>query len=379
MNASESLDQLLGLVARHSDLEHVKEVDDRYRSALNYEPLNPPPLVVQAAYGKVLELPAPWNTFQHCSYRETFEDPAAMLQNMLLDCVVPGLLLKDDSPLAIRNNHGTIQVASALGGQWMLHENNFPWVTPFISREKLVALAQDAGGINLQAGILPSSFRTLEFYRTKLAQFPPCDRVIQISMPDLQGPINTAEQLWGSEIFLAFEDDHELFGQLCSRIVNGMIAMAKYYRALAADRLDPFANTQHGYMIPGRLLIRDDTAIMLSPETYANFVRPHDARLLKEIGTGSIHFCGNGRHLIPKMLEIPDLRGLDFGQSEMMDMTVIYTVCRERKVVLTRIRPSREDLISGKAKRDFPTGVVFVYEARDFNDAREVVRAYYSN
>ena len=379
MNTSESLDQLLGLVARHSDLEHIKKVDDRYRRALNYEALSQPPLVVQAAYGKILELPAPWNTFQRYSYRETFEDPAAMLQNMLLDRVVPGLLLKDDSPLAIRNNHGTIQVASVLGGQWMLHENNFPWVAPFISREKLVALAQDASEINLQAGVLPPSFRTLKFYREKLAQFPPCDRAIQISLPDLQGPIDTAEQLWGSDIFLAFEDDHELFGQLCSRIVNGMIAMAKQYRALATDRLDPFANTQHGYMIPGRLLIRNDTAIMLSPETYANFVRPHDARLLKEIGTGSIHFCGNGRHLISKMLEIPDLRGLDFGQPEMMDMAAIYTACRERKVVLTHIRPSREDLISAKAKQCFPAGVVFVYEARDFNDAREVARAYYSN
>ena len=78
------------------------------------------------------------------------------------------------------------------------------------------------------------------------------------------------------------------------------------------------------------------------------------------------------------LLEIPDLRGLDFGQPEMMDMPALYAACRERKVVLTHIRPSHEDLISGQAKRDFPTGVVFVYEARDFNDARQVVRAYYS-
>lgn len=127
-----------------------------------------------------------------------------------------------------------------------------------------------------------------------------------------------------------------------------------------------------------RLLIRNDTAIMLSPETYARFIRPHDARLLKEVGAGSIHFCGNGRHLIPPLLEIPDLRGLDFGQPEMMDIAARYRICRERHIVLTHLRPSREDLISGRAKRNFPTGVVFVYEARDFSDAREVVRAYYA-
>lgn len=36
----------------------------------------------------------------HC--REAFDRPEAMLQNMLLDRVLPGLLLKDDNPLAIR-------------------------------------------------------------------------------------------------------------------------------------------------------------------------------------------------------------------------------------------------------------------------------------
>jgi hypothetical protein len=37
------------------------------------------------------------------------------------------------------------------------------------------------------------------------------------------------------------------------------------------------------------------------------------------VGGGSIHFCGNGQHLIEPMLQISDLSGLDFGQSAMMD------------------------------------------------------------
>ena len=117
---------------------------------------------------------------------------------------------------------------------------------------------------------------------------------------------------------------------------------------------------------------------MLSPDIYQQFVLPHDARLLKEIGKGSIHFCGDGSHLIEKMLEIPDLCGLDLGQPHMMDIGTIYDLCREGKVAITHLLPSREDLVSGKARSDFPTGCVFVYYAEDYEDARQVVSDYQS-
>ena len=198
-------------------------------------------------------------------------------------------------------------------------------------------------------------------------------------MSDLQGPLDTAEQLWGSDIYYAFSDDPELIGLLLARVVRTMLSAEKKCRQLTLDRLDPNANTQHGYEIHGRLLIRNDSAIMLSPSTYAEFVRPHDARVLREVGGGSIHFCGNGQHLIEKMLDIPDLRGLDFGQPELMDARSIYAMCRERKVAVTNLNPSRDDLLSGKAARDFPTGCVFVYHTDRVDDAREVVQAYRSN
>lgn len=94
---------------------------------------------------------------------------------------------------------------------------------------------------------------------------------------------------------------------------------------------DPVAMMQNrllGSVVPGRLLIRNDSAIMLSPQMYAEQVRPHDQRLLLAVGGGSQHFCGNGQHLI------------------------------------------------GHARRRFPTGVVFTCEPRDFDDAREVVETF---
>ena len=115
---------------------------------------------------------------------------------------------------------------------------------------------------------------------------------------------------------------------------------------------------------------------MLSREMYEAFVRSHDARVLQQVGSGSIHFCGNGQHLIEKMLGIPDLKGIDLGQPELMDVNTIYAMCREQHAAVTNLNPAREDLVSGKATHDFPTGCVLAYLTNDIDDAREVIRAY---
>jgi hypothetical protein len=113
------LDRLLAMLADHVDLRHCAEVDARYRAALRGEEVDHAPLVVQADFGDVLRLPPPWDAFRRYSYRETFQHPAAMMQNMLLDRVVPGVLLKDDNPLAIRAVRGdcdSCRVMSSLRG-----------------------------------------------------------------------------------------------------------------------------------------------------------------------------------------------------------------------------------------------------------------------
>ena len=366
------LDLLLKLVAEHVDLDHCRAVDERYRRALAYEEVDRPPLTVQADFGAEFELPEPWNRFERYPYRESFENPAAMLQNQLLGRVVSGLVLKDDNPLASRADHGTIQIGSVLGGQWMLHEDNFPWIAAV---DNIDAIAY-GDQLHLEKSVLPRSLETLDFYREKLQEHPPCAEAIQISMPDLQGPMDTGDLLWGSKVFFSFRDNPDVLKKLLGRIVETMLDIAARFRPYTRNRLDPVANTQHGYVIPGRLLIRNDSSIMLSPAMYAEFIRPHDARVLKEMGTGSIHFCGNGQHLIKRMLEIPDLRGFDLGQPNLMDVAAIYANCKESKVAITNLNPSRDDLVSGKARDNFPTGAVFVYLTKNMADAAEVVRRY---
>ena len=371
------LDELLRRVSDEIDTEHCQRVDVRYRRALTWEPVDYPPLVVYATWPATMQLPPPWDRFEHFPYGTAFDHPEMMLQNQLLDRVVPGLVLKDDGPLAIRADHGAIQVAGVLGGRWVLTGDNSPWIEPIQSRDVLRQIATDRTSIDLEGGNLKLSLETLRFYHEKLKQFPPCGDWIQVSMPDLQGPMDTAEQLWGSEMFVGFYESPDLVASLMARIVDTMLVLAETYRPLTVDRLDPVGNTQHGYVFPGRLLLRGDSCIMISPQMYAEQVRPHDARLLRDIGGGSIHFCGNGEHLIPAMLAIEQLRGLDFGDSFKMNLGSIYARCAERRVAITNLNLPREDMISQKAHKDYPTGAVMRYQTRSIEDAREVLTAWH--
>jgi hypothetical protein len=371
----QQLDRLLKLIDTHIDPDRCRMVDERYRRALACEDTDRPPLVIQSGFGMSWTLPPPWDAFTTYSYRQAFDDPAAMLQNQLLDRVVPGLILGDDNPLAIRNDHGTVQIASRLGGNWNMHENDYPWVKPLNSRNAVQAVIE-GNDEDYNDEIRTHSVETLTFYHEQLSRFPQCARFIQVSLPDLQGPMDTAEQLWGGELLIALLDEPDLVNALMARIIEVMLDTVGVYRPLTSDRLEPLANTQHGYTIPGRLLVRNDSAILVSPQTYRDTIGPVDGQLLSAAGGGSIHFCGNGEHLIEAFLEVPEVRGIDVGQSSMMDMDRLFAACCERRVAVTNIQPGRSELISGEAIERFPTGAVFVYLTEDLDDAAEVIAAY---
>ena len=77
-----------------------------------------------------------------------------------------------------------------------------------------------------------------------------------------------------------------------------------------------------------------------------------------------------------RSLEIPDLRGIDLGQPDMMDTKLMYKMCSEKKVAITSMKPTKEDLVRGRAIQEYPTGAVFLYNTEDVEDAKDVVNKY---
>ena len=84
----------------------------------------------------------------------------------------------------------------------------------------------------------------------------------------------------------------------------------------------------------------------------------------------------NFGHLADAYLELPSIRSLDFGQSEMNDVETIYAKAAAKRIALIRVAVSEEELVSGRAREQFPTGAVLIHRAESFESARRVARSY---
>lgn len=369
MNAR--LAALLRQLADTLDPAQERAITERHRAALSYEPVERLPLVVSYP----LPPDDPWQPYPH---HEIFDDPEKMLFNELVSAwdthLIYRPLVGDDLPATIRANFGTVLVASAFGARAEQVEDNPPWVRPFTSRAELAA-ALSRGPVNLTAGWLPAVVERYRFYRDVLALYPPLPDVIRLVLPDLQGPVDTLEMLCGSALYADLIEDPDFVAQALATLAAAQVALARQLAPLVNDGPTGFSH-QHGFMIRGRILLRDDSAIMVSPRMYRQQIAPHDERVLAELGGGGIHSCGNFMHNVGAMLALPSLHCLDFGQSPLNDVDAIYAQAKERRIALVRVQVTAEELRSGEIVWRFPTGVSLLYAAPSFEAARAAVAAY---
>lgn len=366
------IDSLLNAVAARVRPEALRRRDERLLAALRFETVDRPPIVARAVYPDRFVLPKPWSRYRRFTAAEAFTRPEAMLTNELLEHVVPSLLIGDDHPLAIRANFGTIQTAAALGASWTRCGDQPPWVEPLTAREKIERLVYDERAVADET-VRDKTCACMRFMLEATQSRPPLHEALQIAMPDLQGPLDVAEQFWGADVFMAMHDNDPLLQGLLSTIAGAIAELESTYRPLSRDRLYPAAVAQHAWVIPGTLLLRCDSAIMVSGPMYRDAVLGIDAALLGRLGGGSLHFCGNGEHLLPELLEPESVRGLDLGQSETMDLDRLYAIACEYRKPLLGVRVTPEQLREGDVIRRFPTGVIFSLMTDDVEKASAVI------
>jgi hypothetical protein len=77
-------------------------------------------------------------------------------------------------------------------------------------------------------------------------------------------------------------------------------------------------------------MLRDDSAMNLSPAMFAEFIRPYDQRLLDHFGGGAIHYCGRGDHYLPLVAEMPGVTAINLSQPECNDMERVFEFTVDR-------------------------------------------------
>lgn len=268
-------------------------------------------------------------------YNDTFIDR----EKMLLSQLCPAFLhyaTGDDYPLGIRANYGTVILPSILGARWQLTDNSMPWAHHLEGRDDIRRLI-DAGIPASRSGLGAACLDTANYYREVLSAYPGLAGAVRIYHPDLQGPFDVAHLLWGPDIFLALYDCPEMVHELLGLVTQTYIAWLKQWKVALGEEN---AWTVHWNIWQrGGVMLRDDTAVMLSAKQYREFVQPYDQQVLDVFG-GCIHFCGRGDQFVGDMTQSSHLYGLNITQPELNNMTRIWEMCQTRQIVLLDINES---------------------------------------
>jgi hypothetical protein len=364
------LAQLLDHLAATLTTEREGEIEDLHRRALSWEPVKRLPLI--------FSYPVPSRTFAPYPHWEALSDPEKMLFNELVSAWGTSICYRsevgDDLPCTIRANFGTVIIASLFGARIEQVDDNPPWARNFETRDQFVnALKCDP--LDYTQGWCPRVIERYEIYRAALAVYPALARVIKLVLPDLQGPLDTVELLRGSELYFDLRQDPDLVADALTKTAAAQIGFARHLSPYLTDGADGWTH-QHGFVIRGPVLLRVDSAIMISPAMYREQIAPHDERVLRELGGGGLHSCGDIRHHAGTYLNLPSLQCLDLGQPHLNDLDRLYASARDRRVPLLRVAVSEDELTSGSVLRRFPTGVSLLHAAKSLEDARRIMDAY---
>lgn len=236
--------------------------------------------------------------------------------------------------LNVRANYGVGILPTVFGARMFFMDeeaNCLPNVWPLGGEDRMRALL-DAGMPDLSTGLGCKVFEAGERFANIAATYPKIGRYVHTYHPDLQGPMDVCELLWGSEIFLALVDQGDLVHQCLQRVTDTYVAFMNKWNAIAPPR--ETYNAHWGMLMKGCVAIRDDSAMNLSPTMFREFIVPYNQRLLREFGGGLDHFCGRGDHFVSALAELDGLTAVNLSQPEYNDMETIFRSTVDRGIKL---------------------------------------------
>jgi hypothetical protein len=306
----------------------------------------------------ILEAPLPHDApFQPLPHHEIFRDPGRMLYNELVHGFRTSIAMRDrwpdDLPLTVRANFGTVLIASMFGARVEQIGENPPWI-----RHEEPPSLQDIAGrdpLDFSQGWVPRAIETMEAYHDILRRWPELYEMIHIVLPDLQGPLDNLGLVRGSTMFLDLAANPDEADAALTTMATAQIGLARDLAQVVRDG-PPGYSHQHGLMIRGNILLRNDSLVMVSPAMYRNQLARHDERVLSELGGGGLHSCGKIDHLAAELLRLPSVKCLDLGQPHLNDIDAVYAEARAVGKPLIRLALDDADLEGERLVERFPTG-----------------------
>jgi hypothetical protein len=224
----------------------------------------------------------------------------------------------------VRCNYGTSIIPLLFGVELFVMDtelDTLPTSVPYNDVDAIQRIV-DAGVPELRGGYIEKVLEMGARYAAIAREYPKIGHTIYIYHPDLQGPMDICEVVWGSTIFYAMYDRPELVKALLEIVTHTYVRCMRAWLDVVPFRED--GNSHWGFFHHGNIMLRDDSAMNLSPDMFDEFVRPYDQRLLDEFGGGAIHFCGKGDHYVDRLPEMDGVYAIHMSQPEYNDLETIY-------------------------------------------------------
>jgi hypothetical protein len=268
------------------------------------------------------------------SVNEALDSPENMALQQLSECSV-ALAEGTGAIMNVRTNYGTGILSSVFGGEVFRMDdelNTLPTTRPLDGGCDAIRRLLDAGPPDLATGYGGKCFDTGRYFVDLFRNYPNISKYVHIYHPDLQGPMDIAELLWGSKLFVDLIDLPDLAHSLLRLITEAYIRFMRQWEEIVPPQ-NGYAS-HWGLLHKGRIMLRDDSAMNLSSEMFGEFIGPYDQQLLSEFGGGAIHFCGRGDHYIHHLAEMKGVYGVNMSQPECNDMERIFKNTIDKQIAI---------------------------------------------
>jgi len=272
--------------------------------------------------------------WKHVNINDAVNDEDLMILSQLERCHVE-LCHCGNTLMNMRPNYGVGIIPSMFGAKKFImpyEMDTLPNVYALEGGEEAIQRLLDAAPPTLMEGYGEHVFSIGEKFAEIRRKYPKIGRYIRFDNPDAQGPIDNCELLWGSDMFYAFYDDPDLLHALLERVTDTVKRFIQKWQTYIPN--EDGLVSYFGRLGRGSIVIRNDSAMNLSPELFCEFIQPYDTRLLEALGGGAVHFCGTGDHFVQLLAKTPLLSAVDMSQPHLNNMEKILSALPDQGINL---------------------------------------------
>jgi len=259
-----------------------------------------------------------------------FNDPAAEVKwNEELHRMRQGVY--DYGLPNIKPNQGIGIVAAAFGCEYTVNDEADPWIKSKIREE-------NSGDVHkLQ---IPDPEKN-EIFKKVWKRIESLEGLssLPLRMVNVPSPLVTASMIWDYTSFI--EGLLVCPGEVHVLLEKVTQATILYIRE-QFRRIKNLFSVSHESICPvprfAGVRVSDDTAALLSPDMYREFGVRYNSLISREFGGIVVHSCGDVQYVVPAMMEIEGLKGLDFTIPQVMNWEAVRNAAAGKTVLCLRHR-----------------------------------------